>query len=65
MSVDFNMFGPGLFGFIIGVWANDSQRIQLIPSFAITPLTFLGGSFYSISVVEIWQKISISTQSFI
>ena len=48
-----------LFGFIIGIWANDFQRIQLIPSFVITPLTFLGGSFYSISMLpEIWQKIS-------
>ena len=48
-----------LFGFIIGIWANDFQRIQLIPSFIITPLTFLGGSFYSISMLpEIWQKIS-------
>ena len=48
-----------LFGFIIGIWANDFQRIQLIPSFVITPLTFLGGSFYSISMLpEIWQRIS-------
>ncbi|MBF91788.1 MAG: sugar ABC transporter permease [Rickettsiales bacterium] len=48
-----------LFGFIIGIWANDFQRIQLIPSFIVTPLTFLGGSFYSISMLpEIWQKIS-------
>ena len=48
-----------LFGFIIGIWANDFQRIQLIPSFVITPLTFLGGSFYSINMLpEIWQKIS-------
>ena len=48
-----------LFGFIIGIWANDFQRIQLIPSFVITPLTFLGGSFYSIDMLpEIWQKIS-------
>ena len=48
-----------LFGFIIGIWANDFQRIQLIPSFIITPLTFLGGSFYSINMLpEFWQKIS-------
>ncbi len=48
-----------LFGFIIGIWANDFQRIQLIPSFIITPLTFLGGSFYSINMLpEFWQKVS-------
>ena len=49
-----------LFGFIIGIWANDFQKIQLIPTFIITPLTFLGGSFYSIDMLpEIWQKISL------
>ena len=48
-----------LFGFIIGIWADDFQRIQLIPSFIITPLTFLGGSFYSIKMLpEFWQEIS-------
>ncbi len=48
-----------LFGFIIGIWADDFQRIQLIPSFIITPLTFLGGSFYSINMLpEFWQKVS-------
>jgi len=52
-------FTFSLFGFIIGIWANDFQKIQLIPSFIITPLTFLGGSFYSIDMLpEIWQKIS-------
>ena len=40
-----------LFGFIIGIWADDFQKIQLIPSFVITPLTFLGGSFYSINML--------------
>ena len=54
MSITFS-----LFGFIIGIWANDFQKIQLIPSFILTPLTFLGGSFYSISMLpEFWQKIS-------
>ena len=49
-----------LFGFIIGIWADDFQKIQLIPSFIITPLTFLGGSFYSINMLpEFWQKISL------
>ncbi len=48
-----------LFGFIIGIWADDFQKIQLIPSFVITPLTFLGGSFYSINMLpDFWQKIS-------
>ncbi len=48
-----------LFGFIIGIWADDFQKIQLVPSFIITPLTFLGGSFYSINMLpEFWQKIS-------
>ena len=48
-----------LFGFIIGIWANDFQKIQLIPSFILTPLTFLGGSFYSIGMLpEFWQKLS-------
>ncbi len=48
-----------LFGFIIGIWADDFQKIQLIPSFIITPLTFLGGSFYSIDMLpEIWQRVS-------
>ena len=54
MSITFS-----LFGFIIGIWANDFQKIQLIPSFILTPLTFLGGSFYSISMLpDFWQKIS-------
>ena len=48
-----------LFGFIIGIWANYFQKIQLIPSFILTPLTFLGGSFYSISMLpDFWQKLS-------
>ena len=48
-----------LFGFIIGICADDFQKIQLIPSFIITPLTFLGGSFYSISMLpDFWQKVS-------
>tara|TARA_B100000900_G_C20572368_1_gene713810 strand:- start:550 stop:1311 length:762 start_codon:yes stop_codon:yes gene_type:complete len=48
-----------LFGFIIGIWADDFQKIQLIPSFIITPLTFLGGSFYSINMLpDFWEKIS-------
>ena len=54
MSITFS-----LFGFIIGIWANDFQKIQLIPSFILTPLTFLGGSFYSIGMLpDFWQKVS-------
>ncbi len=49
-----------LFGFIIGVWADGFEKLQIIPLLIITPLTFLGGSFYSISVLPpIWQKISL------
>ncbi len=49
-----------LLGFIIGIWADGFDEIQLIPLLIITPLTFLGGSFYSISMLPIfWQKISL------
>ena len=49
-----------LFGFIIGIWADGFEKLQLIPLLIITPLTFLGGSFYSISMLPgIWQKISL------
>jgi ABC-2 type transport system permease protein len=49
-----------LLGFIIGIWADGFEKLQLIPLLVITPLTFLGGSFYSISMLpDIWQKISL------
>jgi ABC-2 type transport system permease protein len=49
-----------LFGFIIGLWADDSQKLQVVPLMVITPLTFLGGSFYSISMLPpVWQKITL------
>lgn len=49
-----------LFGFIIGIWADGFERLQLIPLLVVTPLTFLGGSFYSISMLpEFWQKVSL------
>tara|TARA_B100000749_G_scaffold280899_1_gene281149 strand:- start:247545 stop:248306 length:762 start_codon:yes stop_codon:yes gene_type:complete len=49
-----------LFGFIIGLWADGFEKLQIIPLLVITPLTFLGGSFYSISMLPpIWQKISM------
>ena len=49
-----------LFGFIIGLWADDFQKLQIVPSLIITPLAFLGGSFYSISMLPpLWQKITL------
>jgi len=49
-----------LFGFIIGVWADSWERLQTIPLLIITPLTFLGGSFYSINMLPaFWQKVSM------
>ena len=49
-----------LFGFIIGLWATNFEKLQLIPLLVITPLVFLGGSFYSISMLSpIWQKITL------
>src|ERR1700752_4348600 len=49
-----------LFGFIIGVWADNFEKLQVIPLLVITPLTFLGGSFYSVSMLPpAWQTISM------
>ena len=49
-----------LFGFIIGFWADNFEKLQLIPILVITPLVFLGGSFYSIDMLpEFWQKVSL------
>ncbi len=49
-----------LFGFIIGVWADSFEKLQVIPLLVITPLTFLGGAFYSISVLPpVWQTITL------
>jgi len=49
-----------LFGFVIGVWADNFQKLQIVPALIITPLTFLGGSFYSIKMLPpIWQKITL------
>ena len=49
-----------LFGFIIGIWAINFEQLQLIPLLVITPLVFLGGSFYSISMLPpLWQKITL------
>ena len=50
-----------LFGFIIGLWADGFEKLQLVPSLVITPLTFLGGSFYSIAMLPpLWQKITLA-----
>lgn len=49
-----------LFGFIIGLWADDFQKLQVIPLMVIMPLTFLGGAFYSISMLpQPWQTIAL------
>jgi len=49
-----------LFGFIIGLWADDFQKLQIIPMMVITPLTFLGGAFYSINMLPaFWQKVTL------
>jgi ABC-2 type transport system permease protein len=49
-----------LFGFIIGIWADGFEKLQLIPLLVVTPLTFLGGSFYSIGMLPpFWQKVSL------
>ena len=49
-----------LFGFIIGLWADDFQKLQVVPLMVVTPLTFLGGAFYSIQMLPpLWQKITL------
>ncbi len=50
----------GLFGFIIGLWASNFDKLQLIPLLVITPLVFLGGSFYSIDMLPpFWQTVTL------
>ena len=49
-----------LVGFIIGIWADGFEKLQVIPLLIVTPLTFLGGSFYSISMLPVfWQKVAL------
>ena len=49
-----------LFGFIIGLWADGFEKLQLVPMLIVTPLTFLGGSFYSIEMLPpFWQKVTL------
>jgi ABC-2 type transport system permease protein len=48
------------FGFIIGIWADGWEKLQIVPLMIVTPLTFLGGSFYSISMLPpFWQKVAL------
>ena len=49
-----------LFGFIIGLWADDFQKLQVVPLMVVTPLTFLGGAFYSIKMLPpFWQSVTL------
>ena len=49
-----------LFGFILGIWADGFEKLQLVPFLILTPLIFLGGSFYSIHMLPpLWQKITL------
>jgi len=49
-----------LFGFVIGIWADGFEKLQFIPMLVVTPLTFLGGSFYSIDMLPgVWKSISL------
>lgn len=49
-----------LFGFIVGLWADSFQKLQVIPLLIVTPLTFLGGAFYSINMLPpLWQTITL------
>ena len=49
-----------LFGFAIGIWADNFEQLQIIPLLVVTPLTFLGGSFYSVKMLPpFWQKVTL------
>jgi ABC-2 type transport system permease protein len=49
-----------LFGFIVGIWADNFEQLNIVPMLIVTPLTFLGGSFYSISVLPpFWQTVTL------
>jgi len=49
-----------LFGFIIGIWAKNFEQLQLVPLLIVSPLVFLGGAFYSISMLPpVWQKVTL------
>ncbi|WP_342166655.1 ABC transporter permease [Methylobacterium sp. SD21] len=50
-----------LFGFVIGLWADGFEKLQLVPLLVVTPLTFLGGSFYSVSMLPpFWHAVSLA-----
>jgi ABC-2 type transport system permease protein len=54
-SVTFSMFG-----FILGVWADGFEKLQIVPMLVVTPLTFLGGTFYSLTMLPpFWQKVTL------
>ena len=49
-----------LFGFVIGIWADGFEKLQLVPLLVVTPLTFLGGSFYAIDMLPpFWHAVSL------
>jgi ABC-2 type transport system permease protein len=49
-----------LLGFIIGIWADGFEKVQIVPMLVITPLSFLGGSFYSLGMLPpVWQKVAL------
>ena len=49
-----------LFGFIIGIWADSFEKLNLVPLLIVTPLTFLGGSFYSVGMLPpFWQTVTL------
>jgi len=49
-----------LFGFLVGIWSDSWEKLQIVPLLVITPLTFLGGSFYSIDMLPpLWRKITL------
>jgi len=49
-----------LFGFILGIWASSFEQLQFVPMLVVMPLTFLGGSFYTISMLPpLWQKVAL------
>ncbi len=49
-----------LFGFLIGIWADGFEKLQIVPLMVVTPLTFLGGSFYSINMLPpLWQTVAL------
>ncbi len=53
-------FSFSLFGFIIGIWADGWEKLHIVPALIVTPLAFLGGSFYSIAMLPaLWQKIAL------